>query len=235
MPAKIVLEPLDFSNFICTANPWCFEDVENSNHDDSIVERREPQQQRKQRRQHQHEHQANDSSYNSNTIWKITGSPFNHSSAFCVSAFVILAGQSRWTLRPLWRLGVLQSTGGSNTCLCADRMRVPPGRAAKPLRSFLKIRKSRCVRERMLSSTIALLPQGKDEEMEVNGREKVKGSGAWRKWTAAALLRVTFLQVKEQLKVMSRLLSCGATYCQDARSAICNVWLDSQARGVFYR
>ena len=75
----------------------------------------------------------------------------------------------------------------------------------------------------------------KDEEMEVNGREKVKGSGAWRKWTAAALLRVTFLQVKEQLKVMSRLLSCGATYCQDARSAICNVWLDSQARGVFYR
>ena len=76
----------------------------------------------------------------------------------------------------------------------------------------------------------------KDEQFAVSGkREQVKGSGAWRKWTAAALLRVTFLQVKEQLKVMSRLLNCGATYCQNARSAICNVWLDSQAQGVFYR
>ena len=38
----------------------------------------------------------------------------------------------------------------------------------------------------------------KDEYIEVNGkREKVKGSGAWRTWIAAALLRATFLQVKE--------------------------------------
>ena len=76
----------------------------------------------------------------------------------------------------------------------------------------------------------------KDDQFAVSGkREQVKGSGAWRKWIAAALLKATFLQLKEQLSVMRRVLRCSTTYCQDVRSAICNVWLEEQDKGLFYR